>query len=168
MAASPLGIDLARRDDLAAMAQMSRDYVESGLGWSYRPEKLARMHADADTVALVARAGSTLAGFAVMTFGDTRAHLVLLAVAPSLRRRRVAQRLVAWLVDSALTAGIAAIDVELRAGNGPARALYASLGFAAAGSVVGYYRGRENALRMRRVLSVPAAAGLLPRSIGQP
>jgi len=168
MSQRSLVIELARRDDLAPMAQMSRDFVESGLGWSYRPEKLARLHADPDTVALVARDEGHLVGFAVMTFGDTRAHLVLLAVTPVYRRRRVAHRLIAWLVDTAVTAGIASIDVELRAGNTAARALYLALGFVDAGRVAGYYRGRETALRMRRLLRIPGIAGLLPRSIGQP
>ncbi len=103
--------------DAQALAAMSRDLIEAGLGWDYRRERIARMIADADTVTLVARDGLRISGFAAMTFGDERAHLVLLAVRPSHQRRGIARRLVDWLVESAMTAGVASIHVELRASN---------------------------------------------------
>jgi len=137
------------------MAQMSRDLIETGLGWSYDAPKIARLIANADTVALVACDAQGLAGFAVMQFGDERAHLVLLAVRPSSRRQGVARRLLAWLLDSARIAGIAELSLELRAGNADARAFYRTMGFSDAGLLPGYYRKREPALRMLRVLRSP-------------
>jgi ribosomal protein S18 acetylase RimI-like enzyme len=47
------------------------------------------------------------------------------------------------------------IHVELRASNGAARALYESCGFAESLRVPRYYRGKETAIRMLRVLRVP-------------
>ena len=85
-------IEFARIADAPALAAMSRDLVETGLGWEYRPERLARMIADANTVAVVARDARRPVGFAVMTFGDERAHLVLLAVRPSHQRQGIARR----------------------------------------------------------------------------
>jgi len=137
------------------MAQMSRDLIETGLGWSYDAPKIARLIANADTVALVACDAQGLSGFAVMQFGDERAHLVLLAVRPSSRRQGVARRLLAWLLDSARIAGIAELSLELRAGNADARAFYRAMGFSDAGLLPGYYRKREPALRMLRVLRGP-------------
>jgi len=153
---SPL--EYARPDDARALAEMSRDLIEAGLGWEYRPDRMARMIADPETTALVARDGASVAGFAVMSFGDERAHLALLAVRPAHRRRGIARALVAGLVESAAVAGAASVHVELRAGNHPAHALYADAGFTETLRVPGYYRGREAAVRMIRVLRAPGLA----------
>lgn len=148
-------LEFARPDDARALAAMSRDLIETGLGWEYRPQRIARMIADPDAVALVAREGPLVSGFALMSFGDARAHLALLAVRPAHRRRGIARSLVAWLVESAAAAGAVSVHVELRAGNHPAHALYADAGFTETLRVPGYYRGRETAVRMVRVLRAP-------------
>ena len=57
-----------------------------------------------------------------------------------------------WLVETAVVAGIAAIDVELRAGNAAAFALYRATGFTETRRLPGYYGARETAIRMTRVL----------------
>jgi len=150
-------IEFARIADAPALAAMSRDLVETGLGWEYRPERLARMIADANTVAVVTRDILRPVGFAVMTFGDERAHLVLLAVRPSHQRQGIARAALAWLLESAAAAGVISVHVELRATNPAAYALYCDAGFMETVRVPGYYRGREAAVRMVRVLRVPAA-----------
>src|SRR6266568_2195447 len=83
-----------RPADAARIAAMSRDLIESGLGWSWGPERVAR---------------------------------------------------------------IATIHLELRAANTIARSFYRSLGFTESAYIPGYYRGREMALRMMRVLRKPGA-----------
>jgi ribosomal-protein-alanine N-acetyltransferase len=93
-----------------------------------------------------------IAGFAIMEFGDERAHLVLLAVRPTHRRMGIGRRLVHWLVESARVAGMASLHLELRTGNEAARGFYRAMGFDETIVVPGYYRGREAALRMIRVL----------------
>jgi ribosomal protein S18 acetylase RimI-like enzyme len=152
MAARDISLDFARPSDAQALAVMSRDLIEAGLGWVYRPERFSRLIANDDTVALVARAGERPVGFAVMEFGDERAHLVVLAVAPKHQRAGIARRMLAWLLKSALTAGITSVHVELRADNQPAFELYRSMGFCETLRVPGYYRGRETAIRMIRML----------------
>jgi ribosomal-protein-alanine N-acetyltransferase len=107
---------------------------------------------DPDTLAPVACDRGRVAGFGLMEFGEERAHLVLLAVRPAQRRTGVGRRLVDWLVESARTAGIASLHLELRSGNEAARAFYRAMGFDETIVVPGYYRGRESALRMIRVL----------------
>jgi ribosomal protein S18 acetylase RimI-like enzyme len=98
-------------------------------------------------------------GFAILEFGDERAHLVLLAVRPSHRRTGIGQRMLEWMIESARVAGIASIHLELRAGNDEARKFYRAMGFYETVLVPGYYRGgegrKEGALRMLRVLRVP-------------
>ena len=166
MTARAITIRLAEVRDAQAIAMMSRDYVEVGLGWKYDAARVLRAIRDRETLAVVAcESGksaaprSVLTGFAVMEFGEERAHLVLLAVRPSHRRLGIGHRLLEWLLDCARVAGIASIHLELRAGNEAARRFYRAMGFHETVVVPGYYRSgegrREGALRMLRVLRVP-------------
>jgi ribosomal protein S18 acetylase RimI-like enzyme len=145
-----LTLRLARPSDATELALMSRDLIEAGLGWHYRTQRIVDLLDDKETVTLVACTGGEIAGFAIMTLGDERAHLVLLAVRPSHQRRRIAQRMTMWLTKTAITAGMAAIDVELRSANSAAHALYRKMGFVETRRLPGYYRGRETAIRMTR------------------
>ena len=156
MSAAAIHLRLAHVRDAQGMAQMSRDLIETGLGWTYDTAKIARLIAHAETLTLVACDDLGLAGFAIMQFGDERAHLVLLAVRPRSQRQGVGRRLLGWLIESARVAGIAELGLELRAGNAGARAFYRALGFSDAGLLPGYYRNGEPALRMLRLLRSPA------------
>jgi ribosomal protein S18 acetylase RimI-like enzyme len=156
-------IRLATPRDANAIAEMSRDHIESGLGWRYDPARVLRAMRSRETLVLaatekntyVARDRPALAGFAIMDFGDERAHLVLLAVQPVRRRRGIGRRLVDWMVETSLTAGMASIHLELRAGNEAARRFYRALGFSETVLMPKYYNGREAAMRMIRVLRAP-------------
>ena len=142
---------LARPPDAYPIALMSREMIEAGLrGWSWDPERVARSIQSRDTVVLVADIHSHVTGFAIMNFGDAQAHLSLLAVAATHRRCGIGRRMMAWLEESALTAGIATVNLELRAHNFAARDFYRALGFKEAAYIAGYYRGVETALRMTR------------------
>lgn len=160
-------IRLAEPRDSQAIAMMSRDFVEAGLGWKYDAARVLRAIRDRETLAVVAcegvKSGSgargTITGFAIMEFGEERAHLVLLAVRPSHRRLGIGQRLLEWMLQSARTAGMASIHLELRSGNDAARRFYRAMSFYETVLVPGYYRGgegrKEGALRMLRVLRAP-------------
>ena len=161
MAAHAITVRLAQPRDAHAIALMSRDLVESGLGWKYDAARVLRAMRNPDTLAPVACDGGRIAGFGLMEFGEERAHLVLLAVRPAQRRLGIGRRLLDWLVESARTAGIASLHLELRAGNEAAQGFYRAMGFDETIVVPGYYRGREAALRMIRVLRAP---GPLPYS----
>ncbi|MGL6113288.1 MAG: GNAT family N-acetyltransferase [Rubrivivax sp.] len=152
MSAAAIRFRPARAHDARAIAAMSRDLIESGLGWKYDAHKVAGLIADPEVLALVACDAQGLTGFALMHFGDERAHLLLLAVQPHCRRQGVARGLMQWLLASAQVAGIAELSLELRAANEAARAFYRALGFADTGLVSGYYSNRESALRMSRSL----------------
>jgi len=149
-------IRLAEPRDAQTIAMMSRDLIEPGLGWRYDQPKILSRIRHRDTVTLVASERGRTAGFAIMEFGDERAHLVLLAVRPTHRRQGIGRRLLAWLVESALTAGISSIHLELRSSNEAARAFYNAMGFTETLVVPGYYRGpggaKESAMRMLRML----------------
>lgn len=153
-----LRLDYATHGDAEAIARLSREAIEHGLGWTYRADRIARYLRDPDAVVLVARAAGEFAGFAIMQFGEARAHLVLMAVMPAFRRRGIGRRLVAWLVESAQVAGVISVHVEMRARNHAAHALYRAAGFAESLRVPGYYGGRETAVRMLRLLRTAKVA----------
>lgn len=165
MTARAITIRLAEPRDAQAIALMSRDFIEAGLGWKYDAARVLRAIRDRETLAVVAcengKAGGrgALAGFAIMEFGDERAHLVLLAVRPAHRRLGIGQRLLEWMLQSARVAGMASIHLELRSGNEAARRFYRAMGFYETVLVPGYYRGgegrKEGAIRMLRVLRAP-------------
>ena len=159
-------IRLAEQRDSQTIAAMSRDFIEAGLGWKYDAARVLRAIRDRDTLAAVACEGgkspaarAAVTAFAIMEFGEERAHLVLLAVRPSHRRLGIGQRLLEWMLESARVAGIASVHLELRASNDAARRFYRAMGFYETVLVPGYYRSgegrKEGALRMLRVLRQP-------------
>ena len=142
---------LAVPADAYEIAVMSRYLVEVGLrGWSWPPERAAKAIRTRSTLVLVAEVQSHLVGYAIAEFGETQAHLSLLAVKPSYQRCGIGRGLIDWIEESALTAGIATVTLELRANNYGARSFYRLLGFQEGAYVPGYYRGVETALRMSR------------------
>jgi ribosomal-protein-alanine N-acetyltransferase len=155
MSSQDITLQLAARNDAGAIAAMSRDLIEAGLGWEYRPERIRALMNDPENATLVARDGDRVIGFAIMSFSEAHAHLILMAVRPAAQRQGVGRRMTRWLVESALAAGIASIHLELRAQNVGAYAFYRALGFGETLRLPGYYRGRETAIRMVRVLRAP-------------
>ena len=158
MTAHAITVRLADARDAQAIALMSRDLVESGLGWKYDAARVLKAIRDRETLIPVACDRGRIAGFAVMEFGDERAHLVLLAVRPAHRRLGIGRRLLDWLVKSARTAGIASVHLELRAGNEAARRFYRALGFSETIMIPRYYGGSEAAMRMIRLLRMASTA----------
>jgi ribosomal-protein-alanine N-acetyltransferase len=148
---------LARSRDAADIAAMSLAFIEHGLRPSWSAARVVRHVRHPESIVLLAEQGRRIAGFAIMDFGDDSAHLNLLAVVPAQRRRRVGERLVAWLEETALTAGTFIVELELRAGNSAARAFYESLGYSEVARISGYYQGIEDAVRMRRDVRVASA-----------
>lgn len=150
----PASVRLASARDVRWMGNLARDHVERGLGWSWRPERINSRILDPDSVAIVATARECAAGFAVMRFGPTSAHLDLLCVAPAWRRQGIGTRLLDWLHDSARVAGTFLVHLEVREGNTEARDFYRAVGYRALARLPGYYRRREAALRLYRDLAV--------------
>ena len=148
------GIRLATADDALAIADMSREYIEHGLGWSWNSARIAAAIADDSTnVAVVNLSGSVVA-FGIMHYGDRTAHLALLAVHPTQRQRGIAARVVAWLEKCADTAGIERIRVEARSDNPVAIAFYRKQGYSQTDRLANYYRGVLDAVRLEKTLRV--------------
>ncbi len=142
---------LARPRDARLIALMSRQLIETGLtDWYWPPERVTRAIASSRINTLVVTVSGRLIAFAIMEYGDTQAHLCLLAVKPGHQRCGIGKQMMIWLEETALTAGIAGITLELRANNRAARDFYLARGFTQTACIPGYYRGVENALRMSR------------------
>lgn len=143
-------LEPARAGDAAPLAAMSEALIEQGLRPAWSAARIRWHVRDRDSVVLIARLGATIAGFAIMRYGDDVAHLNLLAVAPAHRRRGIGRALLQWLEETALTAGTFIIGLELRAENAAARGFYRALGYRELGQIPGYYQGVESAIRMSR------------------
>ena len=148
MASVEVGFQLCGLEDVVLIAEMARDYIEAGLGWSWTPRRIARQVLARDVNILKAVLDQKIAGFAIMYFGDENAHLNLLAVTPDLRGRGIGRGLVEWLEETARVAGIMRIYLEVRTGNNGAIAFYRRMGYRTLGLLPNYYRGREPATRM--------------------
>lgn len=147
----PAVLRLATPADAYEIAVMSRCLIEIGLrGWSWHPDRVVKAIRARATTVLIAEAEGKRVGVAIMEFHDTKAHLSLLAVKPTHQRCDIGRQMMEWLEESALTAGIATIVLELRANNFGARSFYHALGFREAAYLPGYYQGTETALRMSR------------------
>lgn len=148
---SHAAIRLATPADAYEIGVMSRYLIEAGLqGWSWPPQRVLKAIHDRNTNAVSAAVDGHLVGFAIMEFGDTRAHLSLLAVKPSHQRCGIGRQMLAWLEEAALVAGISTVTLELRASNYAARSFYRRLEFKETAYLPGYYRGIETAVRMVR------------------
>ena len=100
---------------------------------------------------LVAMEGDRLAGYVGSQTVMDETDMMNLAVTPQFRRQGVGEALVNALVASLKELGSRCLTLEVRDSNGPARALYAKLGFAEVGRRRGYYRDpREDALILRK------------------
>ncbi len=82
--------------------------------------------------------GGVLA-FLVFWIVEGEAHILSVAVAPSARRKGVAQYLMTVFADACVAREVAFVTLEVRAGNVGARALYSGLGFRKIGRRKEYY-----------------------------
>jgi ribosomal-protein-alanine acetyltransferase len=150
-------LGVAKREDAAAIAEMSGRFIEQGLPRSWSESRVQRSMRNREAVTLTARDRRALVGFAIMEYLDDRAHLALLAVVPGQRRRGVGRSLLEWLEATARTAGIFRITLELRESNLAARCFYERLGYVVVGHRPAYYAGKEHAICMERDLRVNRA-----------
>ncbi len=159
---SATDIQLARARDAVQLAEMSRDLIETGLRWTWRPARMLSMIRHPECVVLKASVSGMIAGFAVMEFHDEHCHLNLLAVDESRRRARVAADLLCWLEESARIAGIARVVLEVRSGNQGAIVFYKKNGYQIESRLVDYYQGKESAYRMVHHLIAPEISAERP------
>ena len=151
-ACDQLTMRAAHTSEAKEIATLSRLHVEHGLNWRWTPRRVRVHIKNSESMVLIASINGEITGFAIMKFGDTQAHLFLLAVEPKQRRQGIGAAMVQWLEKSCVTAGLAAIRLEVRERNYGARRFYAGLGYEEFGQKPGYYDGREAAVVMGKSL----------------
>jgi ribosomal-protein-alanine N-acetyltransferase len=88
----------------------------------------------------LARLGRRVVGFSLHRIVLDEAELLLLAIAPEMRRRGIARALIERGCAEAKSTGARRLHLEVRDGN-PAAVLYQAAGFTQAGRRREYYRG---------------------------
>ena len=82
------------------------------------------------------------------------ASLYTISTAPALRRQGAARALLQYAFAQLAAEGAQTVFLEMRAQNGAARALYASLGFVQTGMRRGFYTNpRDDAVLLQKSLS---------------
>jgi len=131
------------------MASLSRREVEQGLPWSWTDNRLRRFVSLASTNAYIAEIDGQFVGFSIASLGESRAHLVLLAVEKKWRNQGVGRELLNWQLYAAQTAGLADMSLEVRATNTGGQRFYAAANFQKIRVLARYYNGAEDAIRLR-------------------
>lgn len=144
----PVQLGPARLSDAEAIALISREEVETGLGWRWRPASVAREIVRSDSEVVVARDGDRIVGFGIMRFLADDAHLLLLAVSQTHQRQGLGTRILEWLETMARTAGVFRVHLEVRVTRHAARNFYKRMGYREIRLLPGYYQGREAAIRV--------------------
>ncbi len=99
--------------------------------------------------AWIAHEGDSAAGYLLGTQVVDEFTVARIASLPSFRRRGIGRALLDRAVATARASGVTVVFLEVRAGNVPAIALYASVGFIVTRRRKGYYADGEDALDMR-------------------
>ena len=132
------------------------------------PEAMARLHAaafvvprpwTAEEIAAVLAGPGALGivraqGFAIGRAAAGEAELLTLAVDPARRREGLGAALLAGFEACAARDGAREAALEVAEGNAAARALYARAGWREAGRRPGYYADGQDALVLRKALTM--------------
>lgn len=121
--------------------------------WVASEAPRAAANAAATAAATVAETAAEPVAYALVWLVADEVEIIDVATAPQHRRRGAARALLATLLDVYSAAARQAAFLEVRAGNHPALALYAVLGFEQSRLRRGYYANGEDAIEMRRELA---------------
>lgn len=133
---------------------MSRDYIEHGLPWRWRHDRVAAAIMNPDTnVAVVGDRGAMVA-FGIMSYAEFDAHLLLFAVRRSRQRAGVGSAVLLWLEAVARTAGAKCIQVEARRDNTAARHFYSEHGYHERLIKKAMYSGVADGIRLEKLLRI--------------
>ncbi|MEW8522604.1 MAG: GNAT family N-acetyltransferase [Candidatus Thiodiazotropha endolucinida] len=145
-------IAFASLSDAVEIGVLSKNEIEYGLGWRYTPKKITELIRHRSKNVVVAKSGSTLVGFGIMTYYEHQANLDLLAVKCKYRRMKIGSDIVRWLEKVALTSGAFNVFVQVREQNKDAIQFYEALGYSVIETDTRYYSGVEAGVVMARGL----------------
>ncbi len=133
-----------RAAQAAAMGVMTRAF-DPAFGEAWSASQLAGMAGMPGTWLTLAQLDGATLGFALIRSLLDEAELLLLAVDPAFRRKRIGKTLLDHCIASARRRKIKTMHLEVRSTNG-AIALYKNAGFEHVNTRTGYYRGADDQL----------------------
>jgi ribosomal-protein-alanine N-acetyltransferase len=128
----------------AAMGVMERAF-DPAFGEAWSAGQLAGMASVPGTWLTLAQLDGATLGFALIRSFLDESELLLLAVDPAFRRRRIGKTLLDHCIASARNRKIKVMHLEVRSTNG-ALSLYKNAGFEHVNTRIGYYRGVDDQL----------------------
>ncbi|MCW5632942.1 MAG: GNAT family N-acetyltransferase [Rubrivivax sp.] len=147
-----VAVHLAVAADASDIAAMSRELIEHGLPWTWRPQRVARAIAAVDTNVVVVREEGVLSAFGIMEYLDDDAYLVLFAVRRSRQRLGIGSAVLRWLEAAAVAAGACRIRVDARRDNVAARSFYNEHGYHEVRITARRYSGQVDQIRLEKWL----------------
>lgn len=141
---NPLRIEPGTSDDLDSVMEVMEAAFGNCYGEAWTRSQCAGILPMAGVSLVLARHGSDhrATGFSLSRNVSDEAELLLLAVAPSHRRRGIGLTLLNNFIDRARSGGVRRVHLEVRDGN-PAIGMYRSAGFSAVGRRRNYYHARD-------------------------
>ena len=138
--------------DFECLYQMDQICFAKGIAFSR--EELAFYLNHRTGIARIAEQSGVMTGF-ILAEIERRSigHMITLDVAPEYRRSGIGKSLMHSMHREFETRGIAISILEVAVENKNAQALYKKLGYQQIDTLVGYYRGKEDAYRMAAGIS---------------
>ncbi len=151
MLAPPLRIRNYRKKDLVSFCEIDRVCFPEDIAFT-RADFLSYLKSP-KSIARVGERQDRILGF-VMAYVDCSAgaHLITLDVIPEARQQGIGTALMTAIHRELQKTGVKAVLLEVSARNIPAQRLYKKLDYKYLETLAGYYRGREDAYRMVRIL----------------
>jgi [ribosomal protein S18]-alanine N-acetyltransferase len=147
-----VAIRLAKPADAVDIAAMSRDYIEHGMPWGWRHERVSDAIHDPNTNVVVVGTPRAIVAFGIMSYAEVDAHLLLFAVRRSSQRRGIGTAVLLWLESVAGVAGAKCIHVEARTENSAARCFYNENGYHERTIRKAMYAGALDGVRLEKWL----------------
>ena len=122
---------------------------------AFTKRQIAYLLTDYNTIGLIAKANNDIAGFIIIQVETQEdaifGHIITLNVAPTYRRKGLAQKLVCEIEAILKSRGINQIRLEVRQDNTSAIKLYQHLGYREIGKLEKYY-GKAHGLYLQKNL----------------
>lgn len=145
MIAEGIAIREAGAEALPRVMAIMRTAFDPAFGEAWSELQCSNMLAGPGAWLMLGDLQGRAAGFAMTRAVVDEAELLLIAVDPLARGRRLGAALLEGVAGAARARGVRRLFLEVRAGN-PATALYRGAGFVKVGERKGYYRGANGAM----------------------
>ena len=141
-----ISIENAEEMDARWIAELSRDYIEFGMGWNWTANRVLKSIYSPSSLVVKASIRAGAVGFGIMSYRREKANLNLLAVSEDFRRRGVGKKIVSHLEKQGVDWLIENFYVQMREDNIQAQKFYESLGYEMIDRNARYYKRKLPAL----------------------